>query len=82
MKRLLCIALALMLSLFVLTSCDALGNLFPNDGGNGEGENAFDPENVTLASAYEEAQSLGFEGTLDEFIAMISDNLKLQMKTV
>ena len=41
-----------------------------NDGGNsGEG---FDPNRVSFTSAYNRAKDLGFEGTLEEFIELIS----------
>ena len=62
MKKVLCSVVVIMLLLLSLVAC----------GGESGGNSDFDTNNVTLLSAYNEAQELGFEGTLEEFIAMIS----------
>ncbi|MBQ7355822.1 MAG: leucine-rich repeat protein, partial [Clostridia bacterium] len=66
MKKRIFALLLVILSLFVFASCNGDG------GGDGESGGAFDPNNVTMMSAYAEAQELGFEGTLEEFIELIS----------
>ena len=43
-----------------------------NDDGGLTANDDFNTSNVTLTSAYNKAQILGFEGTLDEFIELIS----------
>ena len=61
MKKLL-FSVALIIALvFALAAC-----------GNETENTDFDTDKVTLLSAYTEAQELGFEGTLEEFIEMIS----------
>ena len=56
------VSVALIVALiFALASC----------GGNNE-SSGFDTDNVTFLSAYSEAQALGFEGALEEFIVLIS----------
>ena len=63
MKRFLLCTLLAVLLIFSMTAC----------GGGETGDNTdFDKSKVTFLSAYNEAQELGFEGTLEEFIAMIS----------
>ena len=77
MKKLL-LALLIAFSVLTLASCDLdgmgdignLGGILGN--GNNNNTSTFDPNNVTMVSAYTEAQTLGFKGTLDEFIEMIS----------
>lgn len=72
MKRII-IALLIFISMLTLASC-SLEGILPGGsslGGDNEGS-SFDPNNVTLLSVYNEAQALGFEGTLEEFIKMIS----------
>ncbi len=72
MKKLLW-ALLIVFSVVALASCshEGLGNV-GNGGNNNNSTSTFDPNNVTMLSAYSQAQMLGFEGTLDEFIEMIS----------
>jgi hypothetical protein len=72
MKKILILALCLMLA-FSCVACN--GNTPDNNGNNSNGNTAnndFDTNKITFASAYAKAQSLGFEGTLDEFIELIS----------
>ena len=69
MKKLL-LALLVVMSLVTLASC-SIGGTGNGSGGNSN-KSSFDPNNVTMMSAYEEAQTLGFKGTLDEFVEMIS----------
>ena len=71
MKKLLAIFVCLML-VFSLCACDML---FPSDGNGNTSDTTdkeFDTNRVTFLSAYAEAQELGFEGTLEEFIELIS----------
>ena len=75
MKKLL-LALLIVTSLLAFASCDLgelgdIGNI-GNNGNNNNNASTFDPNNVTMLSAYTEAQALGFTGTLDQFISMIS----------
>ena len=78
MKKLL-LALLIAFSVLTFASCDLdgmgdignLGGILGNGNNNGNAS-VFDPNNVTMVSAYTEAQTLGFKGTLDEFIEMIS----------
>ena len=72
-KKLLLIITALALITFAFTSCD----MFTKPDNNADSENSdndivFDPNNVTFASAYAQAKDLGFTGTLDEFIELVS----------
>ena len=69
MKKALSILTCLSLILSLVFSLAACGNKNETDG---KTENSFNTDKVTLSSAYNEAQNLGFEGTLDEFIALIS----------
>ena len=70
MKKLLLILLVLVLALSVV-SCEKLENNSenPNDVAN---EDDFDRSKITFLSAYNKATSLGFEGTLEEFIELLS----------
>ena len=62
MKRILLCMFLVALLVFSLASC-----------GSGNDETSeFNANNVSLLSAYNEAEKLGFEGTLEEFIALIS----------
>ena len=69
MRKRIFAALLVILTLFVFASCFAGGE---STGGGSNSESGFDPDDVTFASAYSEAQMLGFSGTLDEFIELIS----------
>ena len=75
-KKLLLIITALALIAFAFTSCN--NSTEPNNnagsGNNEQLDNAttFDPNNVTFASAYAQAIDLGFTGTLEEFVELIS----------
>ena len=75
MKKLVSLALSVALALS-LTACTLLGVGLPQNpntpGGNTDTESSFDQNKVTFLAAYDEATRLGFEGTLDEFIALIS----------
>ena len=62
MKRILLCMLLVALSVCAFASCELLT----------DGASEFDADRVTFVSAYNEAQRLGFEGTLEEFIALIS----------
>jgi hypothetical protein len=76
MKRLVGLLLVLMLLVGTLASCDVINGLLGTNGNGNEeieGGEDFDINRVSFTSAYSEAQKLGFEGTLDEFIAMIGD---------
>lgn len=77
MKRktnlLISLVLALSLLFGTLSGCTFLPdkeNDLPDD--TLEENDVFDTSRVTFLSAYTEAQKLGFEGSLDEFIALIS----------
>ena len=61
MKKILCCVLFLSLIVTSFISCD-----------NQTANHEFDSNRVSFLSAYNEAQELGYTGTLDEFIAMIS----------
>lgn len=70
MKKLLLILMTALI-VFSIASCGST----PDDSGNqnqATENDDFDTSKVTLTSAYSKAQSLGFEGTLDEFIELIS----------
>ena len=68
MKRKLLLILLVIISLFAFAACD--DNNYESDTRNPE--TGFDANSDTVLSAYDEAQSLGFQGTLEEFIALIS----------
>ena len=75
MKKLvsLLIALALVFSLVACTLPNTGNNENQNTpGDSSNGTSSFDKNYVSFLSAYEEASRLGFEGNLDEFIALIS----------
>ena len=81
MKRVISMLLVLAMLVVMLASCDVVNGLLGSGGNGSENENggnnggddvAFDETKVTFTAAYEKAQNLGFEGTLDEFIALIS----------
>ena len=74
MKKLFTILLCLAL-VFALSGC----HLIPDDilggqGGNNDTTDAdeFDNGNITIDTAYAKAKALGYDGSLDDFIAMIS----------
>ena len=69
MKKLLLVLITLLIA-FMMAACDGSQNQDGIDDPTANGN--FDTSKVTLASAYGKAQSLGFEGTLDEFIELIS----------
>ena len=70
MKKRFLIALLIVLSLFLIVSCSNENGVNGNNGS--QSGTLFDPDNVTLLSAYSQAQELGFAGTLEEFIELIS----------
>jgi hypothetical protein len=70
MKKRLLILLTLVFTLFTLASCN-IGNKPTEKPDVGE-EDDFDFNNITLLSAYSKAQDLGFSGTLEEFVEMLS----------
>ena len=67
MKKLLLILMTLLIACSIV-SCGSI----PGDTGNSGGNDGFNTGKVTLTSAYSKARDLGFEGTLEEFIKMIS----------
>ena len=78
MKKLLAIFVCLML-VFSLCACDMLFPSDDNGNTNDTADKGFDTNNVTFLSAYAEAQELGFEGTLEEFIEVVSgQKIKLE----
>ncbi len=70
MKKLLSLLFVVLLSLSVI----ACNNTTPdtNDGAGNPQNEPFDLNKITFASAYAKAQNLGFEGTLEEFVELIS----------
>lgn len=69
MKKLLSLLFVMIIALSVV-GCNSI---LPNgNSGNNASTDEFDTNKVTLASAYGKAQSLGFEGTLEEFVELIS----------
>ena len=64
--------LTVLLIAISLASCGDTGNQNGTDDPSLSDD--FDTSKVTLTSAYTKAQNLGFEGTLDEFIELISGN--------
>jgi len=73
MKKALLLLITLLLAL-ALCACSNTPS-GGNSGNGGEGGNSgegFDPNRVSFTSAYNRAKNLGFEGTLDEFIELIS----------
>ncbi len=70
MKKLISLLIVVLFSLSII----ACNNTTPdtNNGGNNTSNNEFDTNKITFASAYAKAQNLGFEGTLEEFVELIS----------
>ena len=68
MKRKLLLVLLVIISLFAFAACDDNND----ESGTNNPESGFDANSDTVLSAYDEAQSLGFQGTREEFIALIS----------
>ena len=65
-------ALLITVILTLLVSCGGDSGSTDNGGGTTGNNSSFDRNNVTMVSAYTEAQRLGFSGTLEQFIDMIS----------
>ena len=70
MKKILLILICIMVS-FSMLACGLILPDIGDDKDNATG-GEFDTNHVTFLSAYAEAQELGFEGTLEEFIELIS----------
>ena len=60
----------LVIVVILMASCESY--TIPEESQDTTGNNEFDKNRVTFLSAYTEAQNLGFEGTLEEFIEFIS----------
>ena len=69
MKKLILLILVVLLSLSIV-ACN--GTTPDTNNGDNTTKNEFDTSKITFASAYAKAQNLGFEGTLEEFIELIS----------
>ena len=73
MKKTIFVALIFSLAV-LLISCSALKSSSENSGGLSHAveKDTFDTNEVTFLSAYKKATDLGFQGTLEEFIELIS----------